>query len=266
MQTKPLIWVRGAGELGSAVALTLHRVGFPVILTERGEPWAIRRPVTFSDAVFDGESQVEEVTAVRCEPGKATKIQLVGHIPLLVTEGLPRISAPIQGLVDARMLKDSRVQQLKDIPWCIGLGPGFEVGKNCDAIIETQRGHDLGRILWFGAGAADTGIPGELGGVSKQRVVYSPAAGSMRWQVKFGDVVQSGTVLGYLNDAVEVRAPSAGLVRGLISPRVWVPANVKIADVDPRGSAIAYQRISEKARGVGRGVLEALLILENQTK
>ena len=257
-----LIWVRGAGELGSAVALTLFRVGFQVILTERAVPLAIRRAVTFSDAVFEGESAVEEVIAVRCEASKTGEIIALGKIPLIVTEFAPTLSEKIHAVVDARMIKDASVSKPYDVPWQIGLGPGFEVGRNCDAVIETQRGHDLGRVLWQGEAAANSGIPGEIGGISVQRVVYSPVPGQILWAVNFGDLVVTGQVLGTLNDAIAIKSPISGTVRGLISPRVTFDKNVKIADVDPRGEAVAYNRISEKSRNVARGVLEALLILQ----
>lgn len=257
-----IIWVRGAGELGSAVALILFRVGFRVILTERAEPLAIRRPVTFSDAVFDGESAVEEVVAVRCVASEMGEILESGRIPLIITDSVPTIAENIVAIVDCRMLKDSSVSSPGDIRWSIGLGPGFEVGRNCDAVIETQRGHDLGRVLWQGKAAANSGVPGEISGISVQRVVYSPHAGRMNWSVSFGDLVGTGQFLGNLNDTLPVHSPITGIVRGLISPLVKFEEDVKIADVDPRGATTAFRRISEKACNVARGVLEALLILE----
>lgn len=259
----PLIWVRGAGELGSAVALTLFRVGYQIILTERAEPLAIRRPVTFSDAVFNGESSVEEVVAVCCDHSNVLTVLGSGKIPLIVTKATPETDLPILAIVDARMLKDSSVPKMGEIPWSIGLGPGFEVGRNCDAIIETQRGHDLGRVLWTGQAAVNSGVPGNIGGVSKQRVIYSPAIGQVSWQVTFGEMVTAGTILGIFNGEMEIIAPISGMVRGLISPQVTIPEKIKIADIDPRGTEVDYRRISEKARNVARGVLEVLLVLKN---
>lgn len=265
MLNKPVIIVRGAGELGSAVALTLRRVGYPVILTERADPLAIRRPVTFSDAVFTGKTSVEEITAVRVNPSAVSETLRSSDIPLVVTNDLPEFGVSIQAVVDARMLKDSGVTRLPGIPLVIGLGPGFEVGRNCDAIIETQRGHDLGRVLWRGTAAVNSGVPGKIGGESRKRVMYSPAAGKVKWQVDFGELVQAGQQLGVMNAHEIITAPISGMVRGLISPLVSVDAHIKIGDVDPRGTQVAYQRISEKARNIARGVLEALLMLESNS-
>ncbi|MCF7797302.1 MAG: EF2563 family selenium-dependent molybdenum hydroxylase system protein [Lentisphaeria bacterium] len=265
MLNKPVIIVRGAGELGSAVALTLNRVGYPVILTERSEPLAIRRPVTFSDAVFTGTASVEEITAVRTIPSELDEILHAQAIPLIVTDDLPDFHFPVQALIDARMLKDSGITRPSQIPWVIGLGPGFEVGRNCDVIIETQRGHDLGRVLWHGCAATNSGVPGEIGGESRKRVIYSPIAGQVKWGVDFGKMVQAGQPMGRITADHIITAPISGLVRGLISPLVTVKAGVKIGDVDPRGSQVSYQRISEKARNIARGVLEALLMLENNS-
>lgn len=257
-----VVVVRGAGELGSAVALTLRRVGYPVILAERSEPLAIRRPVTFSDAVFTGKSLVEEITAVRVNLPAVTEILHSPDLPLVVTNDFPDFGFSIQTVIDARMLKDSGVTRPPDIPLVIGLGPGFEVKRNCDVIIETQRGHDLGRVLWSGSAAVNSGVPGEIGGESRKRVIYSPVAGQVRWQVDFGELVQAGQQMGVMNADEIITAPISGMVRGLISPLVNIKAGIKIGDVDPRGTQVAYERISEKARNIARGVLEAILIFE----
>ncbi|MEE9464288.1 MAG: hypothetical protein V3W14_01775, partial [Candidatus Neomarinimicrobiota bacterium] len=141
----------------------------------------------------------------------------------------------------------------------IGLGPGFIAGADCQAVVETQRGPNLGRVIWSGSAQPDTGVPGELGGESIQRVIYAPGAGALKWEVEFGALVDPGQRLGHLNGR-PLAAPIGGQVRGLISPRVPVTIRLKIADIDPRGPEVDCQMISDKARAVGAGVLEALLV------
>ncbi len=253
------IWVRGAGEMASAVAHCLYRVGFRVLMSELPIPLSIRRTVAFSEAVFTGRWEVEGVPAQRCDIPAATDLISQGIIPVVIDN--PQIDTlHPHVMVDGRMLK----RQTRDIrayaPFTIGLGPGFEAGSNCHAVIETMRGHDLGKVIWQGAAQPHTGVPGEVGGETLRRVVNAPADGQVRWSVDFGDLVRENDLLGSIDNTHELRAPVAGLVRGLISPKVHLKKGLKIADIDPRGGAIDFRTISDKARAVGRGVLEAILV------
>ncbi len=258
------ILIRGAGELGSAIACSLYRSGFQVMLTEINPPLAIRRCVTFSDAILDGGSRVEDVEC-RLITGE-NQADLIDHSSVFITDDL--LFSDLLGradfLVDARMLKKDQPSADLNKVYRIGLGPGFEAGKNCHVVIETQRGHDLGRILNHGRAAADTGIPGVIGGESVKRVIRADASGRIKWTVDFGSMVEEYQVLGMINQIAEIRSPLSGVVRGLISPEVTVKPGLKIADVDPRGESVDYQSISDKSNAIARAVLEAVMIRLNR--
>jgi xanthine dehydrogenase accessory factor len=260
MKHRWLIWVRGAGELGSACSLSLHRVGFQVVLTEREQPLAIRRTVTFSDAVYDGSSSVEGVVAELCDVNNIQTVLKSGTLPLLIDtpDIFDNVVTP-DLIVDARMTK--RGDDLHQLaPRAIGLGPGFHAGVNCDCAIETMRGHDLGRLLWNEAAKKDTGVPGVIGGESVRRVLRSPAAGDVKWHVRFGESVEDGQAIGEVG-AQLVTAPFGGRIRGMIHPQTPVEEGMKIADVDPRGKEVDEMLTSDKSRAVARAVLEAVMIL-----
>ena len=145
----------------------------------------------------------------------------------------------------------------------IGIGPGFTVGKNCDVLIETMRGHNLGKVLWSGSAQKNTGVPGMLGGESKKRVIHSKYDGNVKWVCDFGDIVEQDQVIGKIGN-FKIKSQFNGMIRGLISPNVAIKKGMKIADIDPRGDEINHNTISEKARNIGRGVLEAILIHLNK--
>ena len=266
---KHTVLIRGAGELASAVGVVLKRVGFPVILTELPIPLAIRRTVSFSDAILEGAVQVEEIKAV-FQPYEGLKPSQ-GYIDILRNRNIPVLIDSIalinkikpEFYVDARLLKYMVEDRRLLAQFTIGLGPGFIVGENCNIIIETKRGHNLGRVIWQGSASKNTGVPGKLGGESANRVVYSPADGNIHWLVDFGDIVERNQVLGKIK-GIEIKSHINGIVRGLISPKVNTSKGMKIADIDPRGKDIDYTTISDKARCVARGVLEAIMIHLNQ--
>lgn len=255
----PRVWVRGAGELASAAVVSLHRAGFHVWLSELPSPLAIRRTVAFSDAVFDGAAVVEDVECVLCEPENVVNLLGTGRVPLVLDDPAGILPLSPEVVVDARMRKKDDPELAAFASFTVGLGPGFSAGKSCSCVIETMRGHNLGRIFWQGSPRADTGVPANIGGEGARRVVYSPAGGEVSWEVDFGDLVEEGQRLGEVGGR-EIVAPFRGIVRGLISPRIIVPERTKIADVDPRGAGVDYRSISDKARSVGRAVLEAILI------
>ena len=263
---KPLIWVRGAGELGSAIAVTLFRTGFRLFISELQLPLAIRRTVTFSSAMFEGESTVEGVRAVlRSDFSPAEQKQ--NHI-LTVMLDSPSLSDRFKPdiIVDARMLKRGIEDQTGWAQHVIGLGPGFTAPINCTVLVETNRSHEMGRLIWEGSAEANTGVPGELGGATNQRVIYSPGSGELKWNVDFGSMVQQGETIGLLDERIPIEATLSGTVRGLISPRVPITKGLKIADIDPRGSKVNPYLISDKSRSIARAVLEAVLIIHEQNR
>lgn len=264
---KNTVVIRGAGELASAVAVVLHRVGFQVILTELLKPLAIRRTVCFSDAMLNGTAEVEGIQAVKYEKPYKGCEPLQGYIDILSNRKIPVLQDSIEIiqrikpelLIDARMIKKSVNDRRSLAQFTVGLGPGFKVGVNCDAVIETIRGHNLGLVIWEGSASLNTGVPGKIGGESARRVIKSPTAGNIKWAVDFGDIVEQNQVIGKLGE-IEIKSHIGGMVRGIISPHVTVTKRMKIADVDPRGKEVDFNSISDKARCIGRGVLEAAMI------
>lgn len=252
--------VRGGGDLASGVVYRLVKVGFPVLVIELERPLAIRRAVAFASAVFEGRVTVEGLTARRvAHPGEIAQVQAAGEVPVLVDPGGASIGALRTAVVvDARLAKRNLGTAQSDAPLVIGLGPGFTAGDDCHAVIETNRGHFLGRVLWQGSAEPDTGRPGSVQGRTLDRVLRAPCAGTVVPLAAIGDAVRAGDVLATVSGQ-EVRAPFDGVLRGLIHPSVPVTAGLKIGDVDPRGTREHCFTISEKALAIGGGVLEAIL-------
>ena len=262
-ELRALVVVRGGGDLGSGVAARLARSGYGVVILETRAPAVVRRRVAFAEAVFGGHVDVEDLTG-----------ELVGVdeiVAWLKTHGgrraLPVVIDPDgelltrlgpDAVVDARMAKRNLGMTREDAPVTIGLGPGFEAGVDCDAVIETNRGHSLGRVLSSGMAEADTGTPASVMGVAEKRLVRAPASGVFESSASIGDVVVAGDVVGAV-DGAAASVSTPGLLRGLIADGVEVREGQKIGDVDPRGAAVDPATISDKALAVGGGVLEALL-------
>lgn len=251
----------GAGELGSAVARLLFACGIPVVLFEREEPLAVRRRAAFSDAVRDGEAEVEGVRGRRVAPGELEDRLAAGDcVPLLVDAENAQLGAMRPAaVVDARMTKLGPGPGRRPDRSSVGLGPGFRAGEDVDAVVETSRGADLGRVIWRGPAASDTGEAAPVAGVT-DRVVRAPRGGRFRAERAIGALVERGECLGWIAEA-PVLAPVGGLLRGLIADGVSVAAGVKLGDVDPRGLAVDVTRVSDKGRAVAAGALEALLAL-----
>jgi xanthine dehydrogenase accessory factor len=256
----PLTLVVGGGELGSAVSHRLVRAGIGVVVNDLERPRCIRRNVCFAMALWEGSKEVEGVEALRVSQAKQAeaavergKIGVVaGDFKAIVSELAPDVA------VDARMLKTGDGITRDLAPLVIGLGPGFTAGGNVDVVVETKRGHDLGRVIYVGSAHPDTGIPGEILGFAGERVIRAPGSGSFRSAVRLGALVAEGEVVGYVGDA-EVRAPISGLLRGLVDDGVEVSSGRKMGDVDPRGSEIDPCTISDRGRSVAGGVLEAIM-------
>ena len=270
------ILLRGGGDLATGVAYRLHKAGFPVVVTELPQPLVVRRRVSLATAVLEGEIAVEDLRGVRVDaPAAAQALAQTGVIPVLVAAGLPAellgeraapthadaaaVPRPSSGvLVDARMAKRNIDTRIDQAPLVIALGPGFTAGVDAHAVIETNRGHRLGRVIWDGPAEPNTGTPGIVAGKGAERVLRAPAAGLAAWRVDIGDRVRAGEVLGEVAGQ-RVAAPFDGVVRGLIAPGTAVPAGLKIGDIDPRGDVATCFTISEKALAIGGGVVEAVL-------
>jgi xanthine dehydrogenase accessory factor len=261
MSNKRLTWIRGAGELGSATAVTLHKAGFHVLLSELAWPLAIRRPVTFTDAMYSGKTEVEGICSVHCSLDDYQAVREDGKIPIVTdSDSISTLVLP-EIIIDARMLKREINSFILKAGITVGLGPGITAGRTCQAVIETKRGHSLGKIIWDGKALSNTGIPGEIAGESKRRVIFSPGNGKIEWFVNFGKLVIKDELIGKL-DRDNIKASISGIIRGLIAPQTQIKSGMKICDIDPRGAEVNYIEISDKARCVARGVLEAILICE----
>ena len=254
-----LVVVRGGGDLGSGVIWRLRRVGFPVVVLELERPLTVRRTVAFSSAVDQGRITIDEIEGVSVSSATAAiEAALRGSVPVLVSPTIPSFPVPMSILVDARLAKRTLDTTIDQAPFVVGLGPGFSAGLDCDAVVETMRGHRLGRVIWNGPAAPNTGVPGEIGGASGDRVLRASVKGTVEWSAGFGDVVDAGQVLGAINDS-PVHAKIAGTVRGLIQSGP-VDVGLKIGDVDPRFDPSAIHQISDKALSIGGAVLEAALV------
>ena len=252
-----VIVVRGGGDIGSGVIWRLRRAGFPVIVTELERPLTIRRTVAFSTAVTEGAITIEGIDGIGVTGGAdAFAVASTGAVPVLISPGIPDVGASV--VVDARLAKRNLGTSRDQAAFVVALGPGFSAGDDCDAIVETMRGHDLGRVIWDGPAAPNTGVPGVIGGESRKRVIHAAHDGALTWDVDFGDVVTEAQKLGQI-DGTPVRSAITGTVRGLLADGP-VKGGLKIADVDPRFDPSAIGRISDKALSVGGGVLEAILV------
>ena len=256
------VLIRGAGDIASGIALRLHRAGMQVVMTDLPAPTAIRRTVCFSQAILLGEMTVEDVTARRADSSaEAESLLRRGLIPVLADpEGIciPVLKPDV--VVDAILAKRNLGTTRDMAPAVIAVGPGFTAPVDCDAVVETMRGHFLGRVITQGSPQPNTGVPGIIAGYGKERVIHSPAAGVFRSDRAIGDIVRAGDVIGYAGDTPMVTQID-GCLRGLLADGVQVTEGFKCADVDPRGDASYINYISDKATSVGGGVLEALAML-----
>jgi len=290
---RPLALIRGGGDLGTGVALRLHRAGWRVLITELLQPLVIRRKVAFASAIYDGSIEVEGATGLRIHAehmeSEADLCWRADQIPVVVDPD--RIAAaqlrPI-AVIDAIMAKYNTSTQIGDAPIVVALGPGFTAGADCHAVIETERGHHLGRVYYQGSAAPNTGTPGTVGGQDALRAVRAPVAGIFYAQRRIGDRVKVGDGIGRVitvdvsltdsaagrlaaidRDASQplgmvIKTKIDGVLRGILHDGLKVPANTKIADVDPRSEAEYCFTVSDKSWAVGGGALEAVLYLRRK--
>lgn len=262
---KDLIVVRGGGDLATGTIYKLKKSGFPVLILEVAQPSAIRRNVAFCEAVYQGTQTVENMTCYLAESlAQAQQFLNEGKLAVLVDPAGESIAAlnPL-AVVDAILAKKNLGTNKSLAPITVALGPGFRAGEDVDAVIETKRGHNLGRVLWEGTAAPNTGIPGIIGGYGIERVIHCPAKGILRNVKKITDTVSKGEVIAVVemeNGIVPVEATVDGILRGLIRDGYPVQIGFKMADIDPRIDE--YNNcftISDKARCIAGGVLEAIL-------
>lgn len=228
-----------------------------MLVCELREPLAVRRSVALAAAVEDGVVEVEGMVGrLGADVGEAVSIARNGEVGVVVAPELPRLGADV--VVDARLAKRNIDTAVDDAPLVIGVGPGFTAGVDCHAVVESLRGHHLGRVMWKGSAAADTGSPAPVGARGPERVIRAPVAAQVSWLATIGDEVREGAILGAVGDT-EVRAPFDGVVRGLIAEGRLVPAGLKIGDIDPRPDPSVCWEISDKALAIGGGVVEAVL-------
>jgi len=260
--TRPTALVKGAGDLATGVALRLLRSGFAVVMTELPRPTVIRRTVAFAEAVYAERVTVEGIEAVRAAPGDdLSDLLRRGAVPVVVDpEASVRHVLHPALLVDAVIAKRNTGTRIDDAPAVVALGPGFRAGRDAHAVIETQRGHTLGRVIRDGEALADTGVPGEVGGFAAERVLRAPCAGSFRGLRQIGDRVARGDVVAGV-DGEPVRSTLDGVLRGLLHTGLPVTPGYKVGDVDPRAAPEHCFLVSDKALSVAGGVLEAACAL-----
>jgi xanthine dehydrogenase accessory factor len=255
-----VILIRGAGEMATGVAHRLASCRFKVCMTETSNPQAVRREVAFSEVIFDSEKEVEGITAKRVEsPDRISEVWREGKIPILIDpEAKVKNFLKPDVLIDATLAKKNLGTKMTDALLVIGLGPGFHAGRDVHLVIETNRGHNLGRIIKEGEAEPNTGIPGSIAGYAEERVIRAPKDGKSKALKKIGDGMRANEKVGIVGNSA-VRSRIAGVIRGLLRDGTEVWKGMKLGDVDPRGIKSHCYTISDKARTISGGVLQAIL-------
>jgi xanthine dehydrogenase accessory factor len=252
--------IKGGGELASAVACRLAECHFNVVMTEVSQPQAVRREISFCEAVYDGIQIVENQTARLVNSSQQIlDVWEAGEMALLIDPvAAIRTELKPDVVIDAIIAKKNLGTYITDAEMVIGLGIGFEAGKDVHMVIETNRGHNLGRILRYGIAEPDTGNPGDIGWYTTERVMRAPCNGLFKTVGNIGTLVQAGEIVAYVNN-VPMRTMISGIVRGLLRDGTWVAKGLKAGDVDPRGDKSYCYSISDKGRTISGGVLEAIV-------
>jgi xanthine dehydrogenase accessory factor len=264
--TDLVIALKSAGEMASGIACRLYMAGIKkIVMLDVKEPLAVRRGVSFCEALYDQSHTIEEIEALATNDwGEISRIWDQGQIPVLADpkwKTIPRLNPNV--VVDAILAKRNLGTKREEATLVIGLGPGFTAGKDVHMAIETNRGHNLGRIITQGSPSPNTGIPGNIGGFTSERVLRAPDSGVFLTQHHIGEKVEKGNCIGTVNGQ-EVMCEIDGILRGLIRPNTTVKKGLKLGDVDPRGNLEYCYTISEKARAIGGSVLEAICRVYNR--
>jgi xanthine dehydrogenase accessory factor len=260
------VLIKGAGEHSSGTAHRLFRCGFRVVMTDLAWPTAVRLPVSFGSAIFKREIVVEGVRGIGYTPDQAELLSSLdwGHIPVFVDPvcRLKEIWRP-DVIIDGRILKRNLDNHVGDAPLTIGYGPGLVAGQDVDFVVETNRGHNLGRIITAGCADLDTGVPGPIAGYTRERVLRSPANGTLHAQRQLGDMVKAGEVIATVASQ-PLTATISGVLRGLVYPNSPVVVNQKVGDIDPRGEPAYCHTLSDKTRTISGAALEIIVSFLNR--
>ncbi len=254
------VLIKGGGEMASGIAYRLTKCHFRVCMTEISQPRAVRRGVSFSEAIYEGEKTVEGITATHVSSYEEVPWAWDNDkIPIIVDAGavIKEFLKP-DVLVDATVAKKNLGTKITDAPLVIALGPGFYAGRDVHLVVETNRGHNLGRVVSDGEAEKDTGIPGIIAGFSSERVLRAPTDGQLITSRDIGDYIESGDIIAMVND-FPVRAEIKGIIRGLLRNNSEAWNGMKIGDIDPRAIKEYCYTISDKARAIGGALLEGVL-------
>lgn len=254
--------IKGAGDIATGIAVRLHRAKFSVVMTEIDAPTAIRRTVCFSEAVYNKEAVVEDIKAVLASDTDDIKdILESGDIAVIVDEKANCVKElKPDFVIDAILAKKNLGTEIDDAPVVVGVGPGFTAGEDCHAVVETKRGHYLGRVYYEGRAIENTGIPGDIDGHTTDRIIRSPEYGVFNPIYEIGDKVEKGEVVACV-DSTPIVSELTGILRGILPKGTMVSTNMKSGDIDPRCEKEHCYSVSDKALAVGGGVLEACLAL-----
>ena len=257
-----LVMIKGAGDIASGIALRLWRAGINVVMTDLPKPSSIRRTVCFSEAVYRGGTKVEEVHArLAADAADALRLLEENILPVIVdpkAESAKELHPDV--IVDAILAKENLGTAITDAPGVVGVGPGFTAGTDCHAVVETMRGHTLGRVIYSGSTLPNTNIPGLIGGFAGERVLRAPCDGIFTAVHRIGDTVEEGETIGFV-EGQPMKCTISGVLRGVLDNGVPVKKGMKSGDVDPRCKPEYCTTISDKALAVGGGVVEAVLYL-----
>jgi len=263
--SKLIVLIRGGGEVASGIAHRLHCSHFRVCLTEIDNPLAVSRGTTFSEAVFDGAKVIMGVKAelVSTSTENIYRVWQLGNIPIVIDpEATIKKKIKPDVLVDAIMTKRNTGTKVTDAPLVIGVGPGFHAGRDVHIVVESNHSNNLGRVILEGEAEKNAGMPVVIGGLTKERVVWSPKEGIFASNQETGDSVVAGEVVGWIGD-LPLKAPISGMLRGLLRNGVRVSKGSKLIEVDPVNDAAICYVIRDKMRAIGGGVLEAIMLKFN---
>ncbi len=255
-----IVVIKGAGDVATGIAHRLFRSGIRLVMTELPYPTVIRRTVAFAQAVYTGHTIVEDVMAVKANIDDVGTLLMSGVIPVIIDDKAACVAAlKPWAIVDAILAKKNINTKKSDAPVVVGVGPGFIAGHDVHVVIETMRGHNLGRVVLEGTALANTGMPGSINGYTHQRLLRAPCSGIFQGIGHIGEKVSAGEPVARVGGQ-QIVAPIDGVIRGLLQDGLVVAKDMKVGDIDPRGCKEYCFTISDKARAIGGGVLEALFM------